>query len=64
MYEMAAYFFLYIYSVCFKFTVRKVTLSIPFISHIMMSILEFISLFLKTTDLQMSLNQIQKSMGT
>lgn len=32
---------------------------IPFISHIVMSILAFISLFLKTTDLQMSLNQIQ-----
>ena len=32
---------------------------IPFISHLMMSILEFISLFLQTTDLQTSLNQIQ-----
>lgn len=32
---------------------------IPFISYIVMSILAFISLVLKTTDLQMSLNQIQ-----
>lgn len=37
---------------------RKVAL-IPFESHIGQSRLEFVSLFLQTTDLQMSLGQVQ-----
>lgn len=52
------FFFSKLHQSVFNYYV-KIGQFIPFITHIAMSILEFISQFIKTTDLQMSLNQIQ-----